>query len=400
LVTAGICQDTAATVRLQGRALFRVGPAGDLTAEERAAQIERRLERLLSSDSGPGKVVASRTPGPGNARSIRSGEAVILTVTESDAEENLQELGALAEAWAAAINTALDQASRADPSSWRAFVVRIGAAFRTAFGRLLESAAQIVPGALAALIVVVLFWGIAAALRFLLRRLLKSTVDDRTSASLIKQVVYYSIWLIGILVAAGALGFEPGAVITGLGLTSLALGFALKDILSNFVSGMLLLVLRPFELGDQIVVGDTEGTVERIELRATQIRTYDGRVVYVPNADIFTSRLINNTAAPVRRASILLPLGYNQDLATAWPILLGAVQSRPGVLDDPPVLYRVRELGASDIVVELSFWTDSRRSDFAATTSSVREAIVRECRKHGIGLPDPALRVIQHRDPS
>ncbi len=78
------------------------------------------------------------------------------------------------------------------------------------------------------------------------------------------------------------------SVATVLGLGSVAIGFALKDILSNLVSGVLLLVMRPFEIGDQIVIGETERTVEQIELRATQIRTYDGRLVLVPNGEAFT----------------------------------------------------------------------------------------------------------------
>ena len=91
------------------------------------------------------------------------------------------------------------------------------------------------------------------------------------------------------------------SVATALGLGGVAVGFALKDILSNLVSGVLILAMRPFEIGDQIVISETEGTVEQIELRATQIRTYDGRLVLVPNGEVFTSRITNNTASPLRR---------------------------------------------------------------------------------------------------
>ena len=134
------------------------------------------------------------------------------------------------------------------------------------------------------------------------RAIFRRIVDDLTVENLIKQVAYYAVWFVGIFVAADALGFEPQHVVTGLGLTSIALGFALKNILSNFVSGLLILFMRPFELGDQISIGETEGSVERIDLRATQIRTCDGRLALVPNADLFTSRIINNTASPCRLA--------------------------------------------------------------------------------------------------
>lgn len=197
--------------------------------------------------------------------------------------------------------------------------------------------------------------------------------------------------------ALDAFGFDPRTVATGLGLTGLALGFALKDVLSNFVSGILILTLRPFELGDQIVVDETEGNVERIELRATQLRTYDGRVVLVPNAEVFTSRIINNTAAPIRRSSVELFIGYDSDLQKVVNVVTDAAQSAAGVLAEPRVSVRIRELGQDDVVVEVRFWTDSRRSDFVATTSAVRIAIVGALKQAGIGLPDPDVRILVPR---
>jgi len=270
---------------------------------------------------------------------------------------------------------------------------------QTGFGRLGESAIAIIPRALAALLVIGLFWAIAAFVRWLMRLIFRHIVEDLTVENLIKPVAYYVVWSLGFIVALDAFGFDPQAVATGLGLTGLALGFALKDILSNFISGILILVLRPFELGDQIVVGETEGNVERIELRATQLRTYDGRVVLVPNAEVFTSRITNNTAAPIRRSSVTLFIGYDSDLQTAVTVMTEAAQATEAVLKDPPVSVRIRELGQDDILVEVLFWTDSRRSDFVATTSAVRGAIVLAFKDAGIGLPDPDVRMLMLRHP-
>ncbi len=202
-------------------------------------------------------------------------------------------------------------------SSWGRFGAEVQTSVQSAFSRLLESGIRIVPRALAAIPVLGLFWLIASGVRSLLRAVFARIIDDRTVESFVKQGAYYAVWAIGLIVAADALGFLPQMVVTGLGLTGLALGFALKDIVSNFVSGLLILALRPFALGDQIGVGETEGSAERIELRATQIRTYDGRLVLVPNAELFTSRVTNNTASPVRRAVVSLYLGYDADIADA-----------------------------------------------------------------------------------
>lgn len=198
----------------------------------------------------------------------------------------------------------------------------------------------------------------------------------------------------------GSLGWDPQATATGLGLTGLGLGFALRDILSNFVSGVLLLASRPFEVGDQIIVGETEGAVVKIAMRATQIRTHDGRLVLVPNATVFTSRVTNNTAAPVRRGSVALTLGYDADLPRAVEVIRATTAATSGVLPEPVATVRVRELGASDILLEARFWTDSRRSDFVDTASAVRAALIVALKQAGIGLPDPSARVLVSREPT
>jgi small conductance mechanosensitive channel len=323
----------------------------------------------------------------------------IITITTADAQDNLTTVDALAIQWSQAIDAALKRATQRRLSPWGRFIAEVQASVETAFGRLVESAITIIPRAIAAVLVIGFFWAIAAFVRWIMRIIFRHIVEDLTVENLIKQVAYYAVWTLGFIVALDAFGFDPQTVATGLGLTSLALGFALKDILSNFISGILILILRPFELGDQIVVGETEGNVERIELRATQLRTYDGRVVLIPNGEVFTSRIINNTAAPIRRSSVELFIGYDSDLQQVVSVLKNAVQETEGVLDEPRVSVRIRELGQDDVVVETRFWTDSRRSDFVATTSAVRQATVAALKKSGIGLPDPDVRILVPRHP-
>ena len=184
-------------------------------------------------------------------------------------------------------------------------------------------------------------------------------------------------------------GVDVKTMATGLGLGGVALGFALKDILSNLVSGLLILMSHTFEINDQIVVGDTEGTVERIEVRATHIRTYDGRLVLVPNGEVFTSRVTNNTASPRRRASVFVVLDYDQDVERALAVIGEAVARVAGVAAEPAPSVRLQELGTDHLHIEAQFWTDSRRTDFMHTASSARLAIVQALTKAGIALPDP-----------
>jgi small-conductance mechanosensitive channel len=390
-------QDELLAVRVDGRVIFEVGMAGSTSAVERVRSIDRRIDRLLENPQAI--VQATIQPSLTNAteRVITVSGTPVVTVTEADAQDHLTSVEDLARQWATALDLALERGKERRLSPGARFRTEVQSSVQTALARLLESAVTVVPRALAALVVLGLFWALAASLRWVMRMVFCRIVSDRTVENLIRQVAYYSTWALGLVVAADALGFDAETVITGLGLTSLALGFALKDILSNFVSGLLILLLRPFELGDQIVVGETEGAVERIELRATHIRTYDGRAVVVPNAEVFTSRIINNTEAPLRRGSVSLFLAYDQDLRRAVEVVGIAVPPVEGVISKPAPSVRVRDLGADDITIEARFWTDSRRSDFLATMSAVREAIVTALKQAGVGLPNPDVRILKRR---
>jgi small-conductance mechanosensitive channel len=374
--------------------VIQVTASGSESATARAARIERRLERLADRVEETARPTVVRGP-TDDTRVVQLGDAPIVTVTQADAEDHLLTVDALAAEWALALGIALDQARDSRLSPWRRFAIEVRGSVFTAVTRLADSATRIIPRVLAAVAVLGMFWAVAAGIRGLLRVLFRRVISDLTVENLLKQVVYYLVWAIGILVAADALGFEPETVVTGLGLTSLALGFALKDIISNFVSGILILGLRPFQIGDEIVVGETEGSVQRIRLRATEIKTYDGRLVLVPNAELFTSRVTNNTAAPVRRTSVEVPVAYGTDLARAERALLSAVEGVSEVLTSPEPSVRVRLLGAADMVLELRFWTDSRRADLLATTSVVRRRVVEAFSDAGLPLPEPDLRRVE-----
>lgn len=388
-------QQSHATVRLDGKPLFRVSETGDMDATSRARQIEQRLAAVLENPAAVPEARVRPVDSQPESRVIAVGGRPIVTVTPLDAEENRVTPDVLAAQWSQAINAALQRGAEGRLSPADRFVTAIRSSIETAFARLIESTTTLIPRTLAAIAVIAVFWLLAVLVRRLMRLIFHWTVSDLTVENLVKQVAYYTVWVIGLIVATSAFGLEPQTFATGLGLTSLAIGFALKDVLSNFVSGLLILTLRPFELGDQIVIGETEGSVERIELRATLIRTYDGRIVSVPNSETFTSRVTNNTAAPVRRASVEMFVGYDSDLRAAMTAMCDAASLAEGVLGDPPPSVRVRDLGQDDIVLEVRFWTDSRRSDFLSTMSRVRVSIVELFQARHIGLPEPDLRIIK-----
>jgi small conductance mechanosensitive channel len=388
-------QGEQASVRLDGRILFRVSSTEQDTASARAQRVQQRLQALLDN---PGAITPARVEAvaEGAERAIVVAGVPVVTVTQQDADDNAVALDVLAGQWAAAIDRGLEEAARQRLSPLGRFGAEIAGSIRTSFSRLGESLLTVVPRALAALLLLLTFALAAILIRRFLRFAFKYIISDRTLENLIRQVTYYAIWIVGIFLAADALGFEPEVVVTGLGLGGLVLGFALRDVLSNFVSGLLLLFLRPFALGDQIVVGDTEGTVERIDLRATQVRAYDGRVVLVPNAEVFSSRIVNNTADPVRRGSVDITIDYDSDLRRAAEEMVLAAKGAPGVLPDPEPTVRARELSTSGVRLEVRFWTDSRRSDYLATSSAVRTAVVEALQEAGIEMPTPTVELASH----
>ncbi|MBF8177359.1 MAG: mechanosensitive ion channel family protein [Burkholderiaceae bacterium] len=244
------------------------------------------------------------------------------------------------------------------------------------------------PLLLAAIAVLVAFGLVAVVVRRVARygsRFIKNPMK----ASLIRLVSYYTVWLIGIFVALDVMGVDARSLVTGLGLGGVALGFALKDVLSNLVSGLFILIAQTFEIGDQIVVGETEGTVERIQIRATHIRTYDGRLVLVPNGEVFMSRVTNNTASDLRRTSVFVYLEYNQDVELAMSVILKTVLDVPGVAKNPAASIRLRDLTTEHFYIETRFWTDSRRTRLRLVASDVRVAIINALEGAGIALPNP-----------
>ena len=161
-------QADRATVRLDGRAVFRVGYTEELDATARSRQIERRLNRLLENPTAiaPAQI---ETTQDSNQQVITVAGVPVVTITESDAQDNVTTVDALSQQWSQAINAALQRASQQRLSPWGRFVTEVRSSIATAFGRLLESAIVIIPRALAALLVIGLFWAIATSMRWLMR---------------------------------------------------------------------------------------------------------------------------------------------------------------------------------------------------------------------------------------
>jgi small conductance mechanosensitive channel len=189
---------------------------------------------------------------------------------------------------------------------------------------------------------------------------------------------------------------HPGDIISALGIGSVAIGFAFKDILQNLLAGILLLVNRPYKRGDQIKVKDFEGTVDHIESRATLLRTYDGRQVIIPNADVYTSPVVVNTAYPHRRDQYDIGIGYGDKPGATAALFLEVISKVEGVLADPAPEVLPWGLDDNFVALRARWWTDSKRTNVVHVKSRVVLAVYEAAAERGIDLPYPTSVVLFH----
>lgn len=211
-------------------------------------------------------------------------------------------------------------------------------------------------------------------------------------------LLQWTIGIIGTLIAITIIfpGVGVADLLGTLGIGSIAIGFAFKDILQNLLAGILILLRQPFRRGDQIVSGQYEGTVESIETRATIIRTYDGREVLIPNSEIYTGSVVVNTAFDSRRSEYDVGIGYGDDTGHAARVIVEAIKDTDGVLPEPPPEAFPVAFGEAAVKLRVWWWTAPDRATVLRTQGRVLEAIKTALQREGIDLPFPVTTLLFH----
>ena len=252
----------------------------------------------------------------------------------------------------------------------------------------LDGAVKLLPNIVVAIVVFVIFWFVGKLVKSLIFK--QSNKRDRGNlGEVLGGFVKWVIIVLGFLLAATIVipSLKPGDLIAGLGVSSVAIGFAFKDILQNWLAGLLILLRQPFQVGDQISVEGHEGTVERIETRATIIKTYDGQRIVVPNSDIYTNSVLVRTAHEKRRSEYDIGIGYGDDTEKACEVIVKTLLSVEGVQEDPAPEALPWDLAASWVTVRARWWTDSRRTNVAHTHSKVIMAVKKALDEAEIDMP-------------
>ncbi len=366
-----------ADVLVRGQPVFQVGSLAGLSASDRAQIISRRIGGLLSQ-AQPLDDVTVQVDQDRQIALLTVNNRVLMTVTQQDATDFDTTVGDLAQHWADRLNPVLAQ-----PNLAVDVLQRLDGTAR----QLVDDTIVLLPSLLGALLLVIFTWLVAIGVRRVGLLWAEQTEGDRSTEILIGRLCYGGVWVLGSIVALGVLGLDFATLLGTLGLTSVAIGFSLKDVLSNYISGVILLAARPFRISDQVVIGNYEGTVVQIQLRATTMRTYDGRLVYIPNQQVFQSSVVNNTDSPVRLSTVTVGIDYDADISSARQVVIDAVQQVEGVELEPPPLILVQELAASTVNLEVRFWVNSRRQSYLQVTSAVSQAIKEQLQAAGVEMP-------------
>lgn len=250
-------------------------------------------------------------------------------------------------------------------------------------------------------IVFLIFLGIAYVVRKIVAATTRKAGLDTMLSSLLARISYYITVIIGIFVAIAVIfpTVTPGSLIAGLGIGSVALGFAFKDVLQNLFAGFLILLYRPFHIGDQIKIKDFEGMVEDISVRATRMKTYDGERVVIPNSELYMNSVLVRTAFPNRRVKVIVGIGYGDSIEEARRAILDMLSRTEGVLQDPAPDVNVVELADNSVNLRVLFWTNSVQSSVRKTSDRVFTGIKNTLDAKGIDMPFPHMVLMTQEGP-
>lgn len=244
--------------------------------------------------------------------------------------------------------------------------------------------------------ILLVFWAISGIVGRVVRR---ATELNRGMSDLLKKflnkIIRRTILAVGILVGLGTMGVNVSAMLALMGGGAFVIGFALQDTLANFAAGLMLLIYRPFDVGNIVEVGGVSGKVDGVSLVSTTIRTFDNKVILVPNKSVWGEVITNSTASAHRRVDLVFGIGYEDDMKQAQEILERVVSSHESVLKVPETVIKVHELADSSVNFICRPWckTDDYWEVYWDLTRKVKE----EFDANGVSIPFPQQDVHMHQ---
>lgn len=228
-----------------------------------------------------------------------------------------------------------------------------------------------------------------------LEKLLRKREVDEVLVDFLGTIAYAMVIVIAVVAAFDTLGIPATSFMAIIGAAGLAIGLALKDSLSNFASGVMLVLFRPFTKGDFIEAGGITGTVDEIRLVSTTLTTPDNKLITVPNSMMYTNAITNYSAKDTRRVDMTIGVGYNDDLKVAAEVLNRICREHPKVLEAPETKIFINNLGDSSVDFVVRPWAKSE--DYWAVLADVLETAKVELEAAGCNIPYPQTDVHLHQ---
>lgn len=250
-----------------------------------------------------------------------------------------------------------------------------------------ELATNLVVNLVTAAIIFIAGWWLAKQIKKLITNLMLKKNVDSMLISFTGNVVYVTLLAFVIIAALGKLGVQTTSIIAVLGAAGLAIGLALQGSLSNFASGIMIIVFRPFTVGDFVEAGGVAGIVEGIHFFSTQMRTGDNKAIIVPNSNITSNNITNYSAKEQRRVDLTFGIGYGDDLKMAKQILQQIVEQDERVLKDPEPIIAVSELGDSSVNIIVRPWV--KTDDYWNVYWDMTEKVKLRFDAENISIPFP-----------
>ena len=226
----------------------------------------------------------------------------------------------------------------------------------------------------------------------ILERVLNSRDLDRHAKTPIRKMVWIVYLFIGITIAFGVAGYDDflRSLATIAAAATLAIGFAMQDVLKNFVAGVFIFTEKPFKIGDWIEWDDNNGVVEDISLRITRVRTFDNELLTVPNSQLTDDVVKNPVDASKLRLKFVFGIGYDDDIEAATDIILEEAERHEEIMDDPAPSVRLTELGDSSVGLQSRIWiANPSRADFVKTRAEYVQRVKKRFDEEGINIPYP-----------
>ncbi|KLE03248.1 mechanosensitive ion channel family protein [Aliarcobacter butzleri] len=217
---------------------------------------------------------------------------------------------------------------------------------------------------------------------------------DETLVKFLENIVYYALLTVVIIAALNKLGIATTSFLAILGAAGLAIGLALKDSLGNFASGVMIVIFKPFKVGDSVVAGGVTGTVTEVTIFNTVFLTADNQKIIVPNSSITGGSITNVNANDTRRVDIIVGISYEDNIKHAKEVLANIINENSKVLKDKAVGINVTELADSSVNLTINVWVKS--SDFASAKAELLESIKTTFDEVGITIPYPKQEVYQY----